>query len=119
MVHALHMALCILAVGMSGLASWAVLRSWQRARGLRARLAHRLAPDRDPARPTGWWAWVVWWAQVAVAIVVMPVAALALSAACLALSVGMVLVTLTIAALCGCAYLVACAAVQRTSAPGL
>jgi hypothetical protein len=119
MIHALLLAVGILAVCTYGLALWAMMRSWHRATGLRARLARWMARDQDVAGRSGWWASLVRWSQVAVAIVVMPLAALALFAAILAVSVGMVLLSLTIAALCGCAFLIARGAAQRTSAPGL
>jgi hypothetical protein len=119
MIHALLVVAGILAVSVYGLAVWAALRSWHRATGLRARLARLLRRDQDLHARSGWWASLVRWSQVAVAIVVMPIAALALLAAVLAVSVGMVLLALTVAALCGCVFLIARAAAQRTSAPGL
>jgi hypothetical protein len=119
MIHSLLLALGILAVCAYGLAVCVLVRSWHRATGLRARLARWLGRDQDPVESTGRWASLVRWAQVAVAIVVMPLAALVLVATILVVSGGMVLLSLTIAVVCGCAFLLARAAAQRTSAPGL
>jgi hypothetical protein len=119
MIHSLLLAAGMLAVCVYGLAVWAALRSWHRATGLRARFGRWLGRDLEPVGRTGWWASLIQWTQVGVAILVMPLAFLALFAAILALSVGMVLLTLTVAAVCSCAFLIARAAAQRTSAPGL
>jgi len=119
MIHWLLLAVGILAACLYGLAVWVALRSWQRASGLRARLGRWLGRDHQLARRGGWWTSLLRWSQVALAILVMPIAALVLIAALLALSLGMVLLTLTFAAVCGCAYIIARAAAQRTSAPGL
>jgi uncharacterized protein YceK len=119
MIHSLLLMAGILASCLYGLAVWAALSSWQRASGMRTRLGRWLGRDLEPAGRRHWWTALVQWSQVAVAILVMPLAALVLIATLLALSLGMVLLALTVATACGCAFIIARAAAQRTSAPGL